>query len=387
MRIALVSDSRDIHTLKLVRYLSAKGHEIHLLSFFDSRDYTSLPGVKLHLLPKGLLQEGSWIANLARTTLRKVNLGYTAFNPLLAVIRMKAILNEISPDVLHGQSIVGHTILAAATGFHPLVVTSMGSDILIYTRNSTLARYAIRYVLSKADAVTAHGENLRSEIVRFGVDPGKVFSIISGVDLSDFSPESKDRRIRDSYDIPDGPIVISTRRMSPVHDVETLVRAVPLVAKAIPNVTFLLVGDGETRRVLQDVATKLGVQDIIRFVGNVPHGELSRYLASSDIYVSTSISDGLSVSTMEAMACGLPLVVTDVGDNHLWIKNEENGYLIPIKNPEALAERVTYLAQNSNVRARLGVGNRRLAEEKADLETNMNESFEVYERAIARCGR
>ena len=93
---------------------------------------------------------------------------------------------------------------------------------------------------------------------------------------------------------------------------------------------------------------KLGVKEYVKFLGKIRHRDVAKYLEASDIYVSTSLSDGTSASLLEAMALSLPVVVTDIPGNREWVKNGWNGFLFPAKNPEKLAEKVVVLAKDKN---------------------------------------
>ncbi|GAH34462.1 unnamed protein product, partial [marine sediment metagenome] len=138
-------------------------------------------------------------------------------------------------------------------------------------------------------------------------------------------------------------MIISFRSLEPIYDVESLIKAIPSVLKEIPSAKFIVAGDGEQRKYLENLGVSLGISGSIRFVGFVENDELPQYLASADVYVSTSLSDaGIAVSTAEAMACGLPVVITDFGDNRKWVENGINGFLVPPKSPEALASKIAY---------------------------------------------
>jgi glycosyltransferase involved in cell wall biosynthesis len=122
----------------------------------------------------------------------------------------------------------------------------------------------------------------------------------------------------------------------------------------------------------------------VRFVGWISNDELPRYLASSDIYVSTSLSDaGLSASTAEAMACGLPVIVTDSGENRVWIEDGKNGFVVPLANPKILAEKIIYLIKNKDIKARFGEINRKIIEERNNYYKEMAKMERIYEEILA----
>ena len=139
--------------------------------------------------------------------------------------------------------------------------------------------------------------------------------------VSPLNPSCGDEKLRKELKIFDSPVVISTRRFGAIHDVETFIKAIPLVLKRISDAKFVIIGEGEQKDYLIGLAKSLNIFDATRFIGWIPHDELPKYLSSSDVYVSTSLSDeGISISTQEAMACKLAAVITDVADNKRWIK-------------------------------------------------------------------
>jgi len=149
-----------------------------------------------------------------------------------------------------------------------------------------------------------------------------------------------------------------------------------------PNVRFLVGGAGEQEGFLKELAGSLNIKGIVRFIGAIPHEDLPKYLATSDIYVSTSLSDMLSVSLLEAMSCNLPAIVTDIKGNREIIKDGENGFLFPKSDPEKLAERIIYLLKNEEIRKKFGEKNRKLVIEKYDWNKGAREIEKIYERLL-----
>ncbi len=104
-----------------------------------------------------------------------------------------------------------------------------------------------------------------------------------------------------------------------------------------------------------------------------------------DVYVSTSLSDaGIDASTAEAMACGLPVVVTDVADNKKWVDNGVNGFVVPVKDPKSLAEKIIYLLQNEDIRKKFGKINRKIIEERNNYYKEMKKMEDIYKELIRR---
>jgi glycosyltransferase involved in cell wall biosynthesis len=125
------------------------------------------------------------------------------------------------------------------------------------------------------------------------------------------------------------------------------------------------------------------VNECVKFEGWVDHDELPGWLASSKVYVSTSLSDSLAISNLEAMACGIFPIVTDIPSNREWIEDGENGFIVPTDDPEILAQRMVEAMGNEKIREKAGIHNRRIVGERANWNKNMMEIEELY-RVLVR---
>lgn len=155
--------------------------------------------------------------------------------------------------------------------------------------------------------------------------------------------------------------------------------------KEVPETKFIIVGEGSEKERLKNLAVSLDVVDSVSFIGFVLNDELPRYLNATDVYVSTSLSDGgIAASTAEAMSCGLPVIVTDVANNRMWVEDGVNGFVIPIKNRKMLAERIIYLLKNEDARRRFGNINRKIIEERNDYYKEMAKMEDIYQGLVKR---
>jgi len=299
--------------------------------------------------------------------------------------RVRHIIRRIKPDILHAHYLVNYGFRAACSGFHPLVLTAWGSDVLITPKKSKISRWEVNFTLKRADMVTCDGEHIIGDLVKLGAEREKIKLIYFGTDTRKFSPRPRSEKLRKELAIFDSPAIISLRSLRPIYDVESLIKAVPLVLNEIPSTTFIIAGDGEQREYLENLATSLGASENVRFIGFIKNDELPQYLALADIYVSTSLSDaGLAASTAEAMACGLPVVITDYGNNREWVEDGINGFAVPLRNPEALASKIIYLLQHEDKKREFGQANRRVIEERNNREKEMRKMEKFYEELLER---
>ena len=363
IRICFLANSESIHTQKWVNYFANRGHQVHLISSsLTLKSYQK--NLNLHLI--------------------KVFQGIRGFHHLLSLFQIKKLIKRVKPHILHAHYITDYGFWGALCGFHPLVVTAWGSDVLISPKESKLSKWKAQFALAKADLITCDAEHLAYRIVELGAEEKKIKLIYFGVDIQKFNSNKRDVGIKEKLELgSSAPTIISLRSLSPIYDVESLIKAIPHVLSNIPDAKFILAGDGEQRNYLENVARLLGISESIRFIGRISNDELPRYIASSDIYVSTSLSDaGLSSSTAEAMACELPVVITDFGNNRDWVKDGEGGFIIPTENPAILAEKIVFLLKNEDIRRRFGKINRGVIEERNNYEKEMKSMEDIYFQLI-----
>jgi glycosyltransferase involved in cell wall biosynthesis len=298
------------------------------------------------------------------------------------VLQVRSLVKKIKPDIVQAQFIGVPGYLGAATGFHPLVLTARGSDILIMPKQNPIYRLFTKQALKRADCVICVSSALREEIIKLGASSNKIEMAPAGVDTGEFSPGLRNERLLHVLKIDDSPVVISTRSLKPIYDVETLIRAVPLVLAEIPQAKFVIAGAGEQEDYLKELARDLGVSDNTKFIGWVPRTELPKYLSSADIYVSTSLSDGTSNSLLEAMACELAPVVTDIPANQPWINEGDNGFLFPTRDYERLAAKIVHLLRNREIREDFGKRSRNIVQQNAEEETEMGKLEGIYHELV-----
>lgn len=365
MNICFFSDARAEHTRRWAKYFALKGHHVDLITWNRSVLDNYNP-VRVHVIKKEI--------NSSDIVSRIRNFPYLMF-------KIKRILREIKPDVLHAHSAGAYAWMAMLTGFHPYVVTPWGTDILVDSKKSRWNRLLTSFALRRADLITCDARHMKNEIVSFGAKSDKIQIVMFGVDLTRFvtSPDVG-IELKKSFKLNDSPIVLSTRTLTPIHDVATFVRAIPQIRVAVPSAQFIVASDGPERKELEGMIDALGVAEAVRFPGYLREDEMVRWLCLADVYVSTSLVDaGLSGSTAEAMACGLPVVITDNGENSDWVIDGKGGYLVPNGASNMIAQRVIHLLEDKNMRLKFGCANRQIIEERNNYIAEMDRMEVIYE--------
>lgn len=351
MRICFVAEAPFIHTHKWAEYFVNRGHEVHIISLRDDK----IEGATVHLVKNGF--------------------GKLAY--LLALPQVKQLIQALKPHILHAHHVTSYGLLAAISGFQPLFVTCHGSDVLVSPKRSPLLREVVKYVLAKAVRITSVAQHMTKELARMGIERAKILTFQYGIDRSQFCK-------RDSILASNGPIVLSTRQLKPIYNYELLLESVPYVLDEIPATRFVIVGDGPEAPKLQQLSENRGISRNVEFVGRIPHERITDYLNAATVFVSTSLSDGTSLCLLEAMACELFPVVTDIPANHEWIEDGKNGFLTPVDKPRLLAHHLVQAIRNDELREQAGRYNATLVATKADFHQNMRLMEKEYVSYLGR---
>lgn len=266
----------------------------------------------------------------------------------------------------------------------PLIVTVWGSDVLVDPVRNRLVRWEVSRTLHKADMITCDASHIVPAIQSLSGSKADIRIVNFGIDTRLFAPKSPDNRLKEQLGLVGKRVVISTRSLRPIYDIATLIRSIPHVLSNVPEAAFVIVGGGPEGDRLRALAASLGVADNVRFVGPVPNSQLPSYLCSSDVYVSTSLSDaGIAASTAEAMSCRLTIVVSDFGDNREWV-SDGAGFLFPCGDHEALADRLVQVLTNPLIKTSAASVNRDIVLERCDRDTEMAKMEQYYRELSSR---
>ena len=294
--------------------------------------------------------------------------------------KLQKILIELSPDVIHAGPVQGPAFLASLTGIRPLVTMSWGSDLLLEAKRNLQTRMITRSTLLRTDVLVGDSKCIEAEARKYGYW-GPYYRFPWGVDLEHFSPIGE-ANLRTRLNWQDKTVVLSMRSFESLYDVECILRGFLAALKNQRELRLMVFGSGSQEPLLKKIAAESGEADKIHFGGSVTLEQLPDIYRSADLYVSASHSDGASVSLMEAMACGLPALVSDIPGNREWITPGENGWLFKTGSAEDITNyMISFDRDSANVK-QMRLRNRAIAEERADWKKNFPVLLQAYEKAI-----
>jgi len=369
LKILYVGDSKSIHDFRFIRKLVENGYDTNVLTI--DKNPVKIEGAKYFTFPQKL-------NNASNKFINDVKYIYGQRNYIRKIIK------EIGPDILHGGWIPAHGFISALSGFHPFLLMPWGSDVLVIPKNASyLTKKQIIWTIKKADMITCDAEYVKNEIIRLsGYPENKIIVFPWGIDLKKFNPKVNGNKIRAKLGWEDKKILIITRSFQKIYGIEYFLKTLPKLIKKNDNVRVLLCGDGPLKNDFKKYISKNRLNKYIHFAGHVENDDLSRYLATADIYVSTSLSDGTSLSLLEAMAVGLPCVVTDLPAIREWITDGYNGFLVPKDDSYAVYKKLDLLLNNDGLREEFGKRNLITAQHRADWDKNFKKLEEIYNKLL-----
>jgi L-malate glycosyltransferase len=290
----------------------------------------------------------------------------------------RQIVQRIKPDLVHAGPIQTCAFLAALSGYHPLLVMSWGFDLMKDVDRGFLWRWATRYTLQKADWFTSDCQATYQKALEYGLQQGRQTIFPWGVNLQRFSPSP--RRKSQAKDA--AFTLFCNRSWEPNYGVDILAKAFVKIAQKRKDISLLLLGAGSQASLLKDIFITGGVLDRVEFAGHIPYEDLPAYYHQADLFISPSHVDGSSVSLMEALASGLPCLVSDIPANKEWVEDGKNGWLFPDGNVEALEEHILFAMENKELLSDIGDSARSIAEQKADWKVNFTFLLDAYQHTV-----
>ncbi len=326
-----------------------------------AKDVETMDGIEVHRFRYSWpakteqLAYGGMLPNLKRNPLLWAQVPFFVASELLNTVRL---VRSHEIDVIHAHWLVPQGLVAALAAMFlrkPAVVTAHGADV--YGLRGKWTSAIKRWTLGRMTRVTAVSYNLAAAIQELDSDtPVEVISM--GVDVTQFRRQRNALKVTQTLSA-SGPLILFVGRLAEKKGVQYLVDAMPAILASVPEATLVVVGDGPLRSDLERRARSLGITGSVHFVGARQPKDLPQYYSAADVLVAPSIvaeggdTEAFGLVIAESMACGCPVVASDVGGIGDLIRHEKTGLLVPQRNPGELADAVGRLLSDDVLRQRL----------------------------------
>src|SRR5665647_12111 len=289
------------------------------------------------------------------------------------------------PDLIHAHFSYpdGFGMIGLAKKWNiPLVISALGTIERKVAYEGTYTSRQIIKAMNFADKVLSVSEDLKLHIVNLGINENKVIVVPNGVDTEKFKPAGKENS-RKLLNLPlDKNIILFVGALRSIKGVDYLIEAAKNFVDS--NTELYLVGrDDGLKKSLKKMAQDFKITDFIKFIGPVDHEDIPLWISASDILVLPSLSEGRPNVVLEALACEVPVVATDVGGIPELIINGETGYLVPAKNPLELSEKVNKLLGDENQREKMGkFGRKSIIQRGLTWEAHAKKTVDIYSKLL-----
>lgn len=297
--------------------------------------------------------------------------------------RLRAFLRRERVTVVHAHQYgpLFYSGVARLPGRRPAILfTEHGRDYPDYRRWKRV--WANRLLLTRKDRFVAVGEQVRKALIEFeGMPAPRVEVIYNGRDLSEYDPQKSQRDdVRRELGLAeDAFVVIQVARLNRLKDHPTALRAIRHLAHDRPHLRLVLVGDGEDRRQLEQHIEELNLGDSVLLLGS--RSDVPRLLQAADAFLLSSITEGIPLTLIEAMATEIPCVVTNVGGVIEVITGGETGLLAPAGDDSKLARQIQQLIDSPKLAKRIAVAARKCVLERFDAAI-MHKAYRSYYREM-----
>lgn len=288
---------------------------------------------------------------------------------------LKRVLASVKPDLVQAGPLQTAALLVALTGYQPLVSMSWGYDLLIDADRNPFYRWATRYALRRSAAMVGDCDTIRQRAMNFGMANDRIITFPWGIDLQQFT-FSDEKPKQETFTL------LSTRSWEPIYGVDILAQAFVSAVNQQPTLRLVMLGNGSMKKRLVQIFQDAGVLERVEFPGQICQEDLPPYYHQADLYVCASHSDGTSISLLEALASGCPVIVSDIPGNREWVTPGLQGWLFPDGDSKAMAQTILQAVEKRKQLEEMSHAARHLAEHRADWNKNFPELFKAYQMVL-----
>ncbi|MBU3103188.1 glycosyltransferase [Clostridium gasigenes] len=355
MKICYLADIKSQHTEKWCKYFLGKGYEIHVISLRSGE----IEGVTVHSL------------DIDNSVSQKENssdkIGY-----LKKIIKIRKLVKQINPDILHAHYASSYGLFGALCNYHPYVISLWGSDVLLFPKEGLVQKSILKYNFKKADEIFSTSEYMAREAKKY--TNKNIYITPFGIDINIFN--DKEERSNDEVNIG---IVKSLEK---VYGIDYLINSFNVIVNKYPDkkINLYIIGKGTQEKILKDLVIKLGLEKKIKFLGTMPLEKIGEFYNKMHIAAVPSLSESFGVTVLEAQACGIPVVVSDIEAFEETTIIGQTSLMCKKKDVNSLVECLEKLIINEDLRIEMGRKGKKFARENFESNTIFNDINKLYEK-------
>jgi len=356
MRVLLLTDPSSIHSKRWVKSLCQRGFEVgvfgHIPSSEEADYYSTIPNC-----------ECFWVRKDGKGFLSKLTY-------LKVVVYLKLIIKEWTPDIVHAHWATRYGLIGALSGFHPLITSVWGSDVLILPRKSLLYRLIIKYVFKKSDYIFSTSQSMADETAKYTRKDVKITPF--GVDTNVFKVDKDSIR---------NPIKIGiVKSLDNVYGIDILIRAFKELVErnSLKTIKLIIIGDGPQKFFYKELVKELNLSSLVSFVGKIDNTELPKFYNSFTVSVFPSRSESFGVVALESMACECPVITSDADGFKEIVEDGVSGIITKRGDISGIVSAIQQFIDNPDIRNKMGREGRERVMKYYSWENNVSTMISLY---------
>jgi glycosyltransferase involved in cell wall biosynthesis len=352
MKIAMMAQAGSVHTTRWATGLASRGHDVWVIS--NDRFGFESDKVRAVLMP-----------------------GHSSASYFLNIPRVKKLLRNIKPDVVHSHYATGYGLWGTLTKDIPLIVTVWGTDIEDALRGRFIVSPVVRRVLRRARFITSPSDFLIDRTLTFEETvKDRIVRIPFGVPVPEISA-------RKPIDEVEGVIhIIYAKSYRAAYAPEVALKSFALAFHEDNRLRLTMIGGGSYKKKLETMSADLGVAEYTKIRGWQDIQETLRLIENADMMLIPSRNESFGVSALEATSYGVPVIASGIGGLPEIIANGVNGILVPPDDTTAFKEAILKLAADSKLRFEMGQAGQRIAREMYDFEKCLDMMEDLYNKIL-----
>lgn len=358
MKICFLSHITNYHTKKWCKYFVEEGHEVHVISFEPGK----IDGVTEHIIDIGINRNGSDIHKLKYISTGK---------------DIKKIIKKIEPDVINVHFATSYGIACALSGVKKYILSVWGYDVYDFPNKSIFHKMILKYSLNRASLILSTSKAMKIQTKKF--TNKEILITPFGVDTDIFKPNQT------KVDIDNNKFTVGiVKLLSPIYGIDVLINAFKLFVNNNKDIEceLRIAGIGPEEKRLKEIAKELDVSDKIVWLGYIEQSKVVDEINGFDVVVIPSFSESFGVSAVEAQACEVPVIVSNVGGLTESTNPGESSIVVEPGNPLEIEKALSILLKDKELRHKMGKNGRKYVVENFQLKNNFKSIEKIYKEFI-----
>lgn len=301
-----------------------------------------------------------------------------------AIVQLRRLIVKGEYDIVHSHTSHAHTLAFwACIGISIVRLVTRRVDFSIF-RHSFLGLSSIKY-RHMADFYIAVSHKIKAVLVGDGIATSRIFVVHSGVDIDRFAASSCDHLVTEFDVRSEERVVLNVAHLAGHKGHRYLLKAIPLVLKEVPSARFLVVGGGQLKSELMDLTNRLNLKNRVVFTGF--RNDIGAFYKLADLFVMSSVQEGLGTAVLDAMASGVPVVATRAGGISECVHDGMTGKLVAAGDHYALANAIVYMLKHPNEARCTAELATRMARQHFSVKAMVEKNVGVYHKVLKHHGR